>query len=233
MDNYKKKYIKYKKKYLLARQKAGAVSALVGPLTPCCPSHNTIIIKSHGSLIGNDKNPDKFPVTFMLPEGANLITLTNIDNSCPLNKYFDKEIKSFYSQGSTFFEDNDKSTEKTPKCIAFERYVKRIYNQIKIKNHVGPTEVNNHILSFDEKCTIESCSLDCYGLNPPVNNCILKDRFGQNIKTTTLKNIIYDYEGWRRKSYILVACRPIPKTASESVVKLLRQTSASDTDLKT
>lgn len=229
--NYKNLYYKYKKKYLELKQKAGAGASksisepneTLLPLTPCCASHDTIIIKSHGSLTNN---PEKYPMTFTLPEGANLITLTQINNNCPLNVYFDNEIKSFYESGYTIFENNDKSTTKTEQGNALEITFKRRYPNINIRNHVGPIEVNNHILSFDGNCNVNKCSIDCIGKDiPSVTNCLYKNTKNENIKTVTLEKIIYDYEGWLNKSYILIACRPIPEGTPDELIKRIRQTS--------
>ena len=230
-DTYKSKYYKYKKKYLELKQKAGSGASkstteqkeTLFPLTPCCASHNTIIIKSHGSLTNN---PEKHPMTFTLPEGANLITLTQINNNCPLNVYFDKEIKSFYEAGYTIFENNDKSTNKTEQGKSLEATLKVRYPHIIIRNHVGPIEVNNHILSFVGNCNVNKCSIDCIGKDiPSVTNCLYKNTKNENIKTVTLEKIIYDYEGWLNKSYILIACRPIPKGTTSDQINLMRQTS--------
>lgn len=172
MYNYRKKYIKYKKKYqsLLA-------GSFIGPPSPICRNsdvYSTYIVKGHGI-----SNSDPFYIY----EGVRIIYLVNYGDTCPISKDLDQELIDIYElQGGTLFEDRDSSEVLTSYGMNLSEMEYQTSDggsytlnpKIKIGRGYwgenGGTLVNDVTINFDNyPCNttqIEShkndCGIDCY-----------------------------------------------------------------------
>ena len=212
MNIYKDKYIKYKKKYLkLKKQFGGLVNK---PDNLCCLNVKKIV-KAHG-IIDN---------TFVLPKGASFITLTNVNEICPMHFEFDKEFKYFYENKYTLFEKNDKSTIKTKDGIGLENYLTNKFKiKFNFKNHIGDgeTEFNDMILDFHHNCSDFACSIQCIDRKEVCNPTTIKSGVSKRISKIRLSELI-NKEGF--DTYIIIACRSLLKDLPKNIPQLHRSIS--------
>ena len=79
----------------------------------CCPGA-TKFVTAHGRMI-----PQRIiggmvvEGVFKIPQGVNIITLTTLSYSCPFLTRLHKKFQTFYEEGNTLFEKNDKSRRLT------------------------------------------------------------------------------------------------------------------------
>jgi hypothetical protein len=106
---YKQKYLKYKNKYIDLKNKLGGVLPRELKISPelCGTGGSTkYIIKAHGALTGTQ---------FKIPKGINLVTLSRLGISIPLNINIDDQLLALYAAGNTLFRDDDTTTIKEQK----------------------------------------------------------------------------------------------------------------------
>lgn len=250
-QKYKKKYFMYKNKKIM---KGGGVvnrcnpinfSQVPTPIRFICNSkskRNTkVIIRSHGNLSGD---------TFTIPKGINIITLTPIDNVISLDKWLDDTILQFYLQGGHIFEDYDCTMIKTPEGKLLEDKIKLNLplDIIQIKNHVGGNCESNIVNDMELNFTdgMPTCSMNCITYEPkpdtwgdfmPSITSSSLERCNKQEHTIEIKNIclsnlikltlgIDDFteENTYNITFIVIACRRIPKDLEDYKKELIRVT---------
>jgi hypothetical protein len=149
--------------------------------------------------------------TFILPEDTNVIYLSKAGE--PINfSSFDNLLASFYQDGNTIFENEDKSKIKTREFLNHKEFKsllsedklrKDIDGSIYAKNHLSGEIINNLILSFDGTfCDGPSgshlCNISCTnGASESSNRNEVKGKI-------YLQDLINKYGAG---SYIIIACR--------------------------
>ena len=165
--------------------------------------------------------------TFVLPKGASFITLTNVNEICPMDFEFDKQFKYFYENKHkhTLFEKNDKSTIKTKEGKELEKYLTNKFGiQFNFKNHVGDgkTRFNDMILDFHHNCSDFACSIQCIDRKEVCNPTTIKTGVSKPIQIIRLSELI-NKEGF--DTYIIIACRSLPIDSPPKIPKLHRRIS--------
>jgi len=232
MLNYKSKYIKYKNKYLNLLKGGFKNKDIDKEQEAETSNYQTKYIKAHGSIVAGE--------TFLLPEGCNVITLTDIDINIYALPEYDAIIKYHLYQNDELFLDNNLTYIKTDKCKILENYLNYYTNLRKktglktfnIRNHVGPMTMNEMYLNFSEDpCDEFRCSIDLY--NPQLSPYV---RIQENVKLNWLakngnerKNLnsyflsdLIEKEG--SGTYIIKSCRGISSSLPQAAA-LARQIS--------
>jgi len=237
MLNYKSKYLKYKKKYLdlLGGYKNEAFHSIQNRETS---GYATKLVKGHGSITGGQ--------TFILPEGCNVITLTDADLSIHALSVYDAIIKFYLSKNYELFENNNRSYKKLESCKKLEDAL-NLFTKIipgntdifNIRNHVGPLKINEMRFNFtEEPCNIGNCSIDLYNPiykvlapireNVRLNWLINRKQNTEIIQKSEVTDTYYLSELIEKEgsgTYIIRSCRNILPNIPP-VVKLAKQTSA-------
>jgi hypothetical protein len=214
------------------------IPPIIGPIQiPETSNYNTKYIKSHGMMTCSE---------FDIPFGVNVITLINLDETLPVMQVYDSHIERFLNDYD-LFENNNTTKIKTKECKDLEKYLdEKIYDQtnkhiMNIRNHVGPIKINDIELNFEqEPCNDYTCTI--MGFKPkskefpknislrPTWKMIEKgfDGINDNIIPSTKLNI-YNLSDLINKegagTYIIRACRAIPKKTCEETRRFMRQTS--------
>lgn len=217
--DYKSKYIKYKNKYLDIKSGGYKNSTIVNSQTSETDYYQTKFIKGHGTVIAGE--------TFLLPEGCNVITLTDVDVNVAALEIYDAIIKFFLSKNIELFKNNNSSYNKTLDCEQMEKLLNMVGvscnianpTTFNIRNHVGPIQMNEMGFEFtEEPCDINKCSIDLYNpLYAPLVPYKENVRLRWNVKSTvvekqTILNSYYlseliEKEG--KGTYIIRSCRKI------------------------
>ena len=210
-------------KFVNSLKKGGnPLTNLLFPQATICYG-STKIIRSHGSVIDDP---------FQIPENVNIITVTELGNTCPLSQKIDSRIFDFYSDGNTIFENNDNSNSLTENGKLLQN---SMTGSVLFKNHVGPCTVNNLMLDFKQSFCSKSigipCAIDCITKKNDIistkKDIIPKwhTKNGyQNIEKIKLSDFIM-YNGYNC-TYIVIACRSFNSSITTTGVKLARQISS-------
>ena len=197
------------------------------------------ILRAHGVMLQG--------LTFEVPTNINFITITKLGEGCSVDELLDREIIEFYKAGHTIFENNDLSETISSQGEFLQSQLRRMYENIEFKNHLGDSVANEMFLDFVTGGLVRGTGI--LNLNNSVNYSnrrgLYKNLFNLYstnqkglIKNMLLSNVLTMYDHFtfdnnninrnnatKKLTFILMACRNFRNNKNRNGVGLARRVS--------